>query len=227
MPVYKLPEEPYFPDPGLAREDGLLAIDGDLSPERLVQAYANGIFPWYSEGEPIMWWSPDPRMVLFPKEFKRSKSLTRTVKKGVFKVTFDTAFNEVIRQCAVTRKMDKLGTWITEEMIEAYVRLHKLGLAHSVETWQDDKLVGGLYGVSLGSTFFGESMFHLTSDASKVAFWYLVERAILWDFDMIDAQQDTAHLRSLGAETIDREFFLNLLHQSMEKRTRQGSWNLD
>ena len=196
LPVYKLPEEPYFPDPGLAREDGLLAIGGDLSAERLIQAYANGIFPWYSEGEPILWWSPDPRMVLFPKKFKRSKSLTRTVKKGVFKVTF-------------------------------YVRLHKLGLAHSVETWQDDKLVGGLYGVSLGSSFFGESMFHLASDASKVAFWYLVERAILWDFDMIDAQQDTAHLRSLGAETIDRKIFLNLLHQSMTKPTRQHSWNMD
>lgn len=227
MPVYKLPEEPYFPDPRLAREDGLLAVGGDLTPGRLVQAYANGIFPWYSGGEPIMWWSPDPRMVLFPKKFNRSKSLTRTVKKGIFKVTFDTDFESVIQYCSETRRTDEMGTWITEDMIEAYVQLHNMGLAHSVETWRDGKLVGGLYGVSLGSAFFGESMFHLMSDASKVAFWYLVEQAILWDFDMIDAQQDTAHLRSLGAETIDREFFLHLLHKSMEKPTKQGSWNMD
>jgi len=227
MPVYQLPEEPYFPDPNLAREDGLLAIDGDLSPQRLIQAYAAGIFPWYSEGEPILWWSPDPRMVLFPKDFKRSKSLRSTINKGFFRVTFDAAFGEVINQCALVRIKDKEGTWITNEMIDAYVELHQLGIAHSVEAWQDDRLVGGLYGISLGGTFFGESMFHTVTDASKVALWYLVDKLLSWDFDMIDVQQETAHLRSLGAQPVERKKFLHLLHKSLEKPTRKGSWSED
>ncbi len=224
MPVYLLSDEPYFPDPNLAREDGLLAIEGDLSPERLIQAYAAGIFPWYSDGEPILWWSPDPRMVLFPKDFKRHKNLRRTVNKGLFEVTFDTAFREVINQCALTRQEDELGTWITQEMMEAYVVLHEMGLAHSTEVWQDEKLVGGLYGVSLGGTFFGESMFHKVTDASKVALWHLVDKLLSWNFDMIDAQQETPHLASLGAVAIERKKFLHLLNKSLDKPTRQGRW---
>ena len=224
MPVYLLSDEPYFPDPNLAREDGLLAIEGDLNPERLIQAYAAGIFPWYVDGEPILWWSPDPRMVLFPKDFKRHKNLRRTVNKGLFEVTFDTAFREVIKQCALTRQTDELGTWITKEMLEAYVALHEMGLAHSTEVWQGEKLVGGLYGVSLGGTFFGESMFHKVTDASKVALWHLVDKLLSWNFDMIDAQQETPHLASLGAVAIERKKFLHLLSKSLDKPTRQGRW---
>jgi len=224
MPIYLLSDEPYFPDPNLAREDGLLAIEGDLHPERLIQAYAKGIFPWYADGEPILWWSPNPRMVLFPKDFKRHKSLRRKVEKDLFEVTFDTAFDEVIHQCARTRQTDESGTWITKEMIEAYVALHKMGLAHSVEAWQEGKLVGGLYGVSLGGTFFGESMFYGVTDASKVALWHLVDRLLSWNFDMIDAQQETTHLSSLGAVAVERKKFLHLLNKSLDKPTKQGRW---
>ncbi len=224
MPVYLLSDESFFPDPELARADGLLAIEGDLTPERLIQAYANGIFPWYSEGEPIMWWSPNPRMVLFPKDFKRTKSLRRTVNKGLFKVTFDVAFDKVINLCAFTRKNDELGTWITGEIIDAYIALHNMGLAHSVESWLDGKLVGGLYGVSLGGVFFGESMFHLVSDASKLALWHLVDKLLVWDFDLIDAQQETPHLSRLGAVAIERKKFLHLLNKSLARPTKQGRW---
>lgn len=224
MPVYLLSDEPFFPDPELARADGLLAIEGDLTTERLIQAYANGIFPWYSDGEPIMWWSPNPRMVLFPKDFKRTKSLRRTVNKGLFKVTFDVAFEKVINLCASTRKNDEWGTWITGEMIDAYIALHNMGLAHSVESWLDGKLVGGLYGVSLGGVFFGESMFHLVSDASKVALWHLVDKLLSWNFDLIDAQQETPHLSRLGAVAIERKKFLHLLNKSLDKPAKQGRW---
>ena len=225
MAVYRLPDEIIFPDPMQADEDGLLAVGGDLKPERLIQAYANGIFPWYSHGEPVLWWSPDPRMVLFPKDFKRHKNLRRTVNKALFEVTFDKAFGNVISSCALTRETELTGTWITPEMELAYMELHKLGLAHSVETWQNGRLVGGLYGISLGGTFFGESMFHLVTDASKVALWFLVDRLLEWNFDMIDAQQETRHLSSLGAKPVERKKFLHLLKQSLEKPTRQGSWS--
>ncbi len=225
MAVYRLPDEIIFPDPMLADEDGLLAVGGDLKPERLIQAYANGIFPWYSHGEPVLWWSPDPRIVLFPECFKRHKNLRRTVNKALFEVTFDKAFEKVIGLCASTRDNELTGTWITPEMELAYMELHKLGLAHSVETWQNGRLVGGLYGISLGGTFFGESMFHLVTDASKVALWFLVDRLLEWNFDMIDAQQETRHLSSLGAKPVERKKFLHLLKQSLEKPTRQGSWS--
>jgi len=227
MPVYRLPDEIVFPDPGLAEDNGLLAVGGDLKPERLVHAYANGIFPWYSEGEPVLWWSPNPRMILFPKEFKRHKNLRRTVNKAVFNITFDRAFRQVIGQCAAVRKNDNSGTWITRDMEMAYIKLHELGLAHSVEAWQNGSLVGGLYGVSLGGTFFGESMFHLVTDASKVALWHLTNRLLLWNFDMIDAQQETPHLSSLGAKPVERKKFLHLLKQSLKKPTRRGSWSVD
>jgi len=225
MPVYSLPEEIVFPHAQLAEEDGLLAIGGDLSAERLLTAYANGIFPWYSDDSPILWWSPDPRMVLFPDKFKRSKSLRRTVEKNIFEVRFDSKFEDVIRNCGLAKRPEQEGSWITNEMLEAYTRLHKLGFAHSVETYVDGELVGGLYGVSIGKAFFGESMFHHKTDASKVALWHLVDKLIEWDFDFIDAQQETAHLKSLGAEPIERKKFLNLLEIAVRKEGVTGSWN--
>ena len=226
MSIYYLSDEPVFPDPENSEPDGLLAVGGDLSPRRLLAAYAHGIFPWYSDGLPIMWWSPNPRMVLFPGEFKRHKNLRRTVNKNIFEVTFDKNFDAVIEQCAKVRERYDEGTWITGEMIEAYKILHKLGFAHSVETWQNGQLAGGLYGVSLGGTFFGESMFHLVTDASKVALWHLVDRLLQWNFDIIDAQQETSHLKSMGARAVDRKIFLNLLKRSLKKTDRLGSWSI-
>jgi leucyl/phenylalanyl-tRNA--protein transferase len=224
MPVYKLPEEPVFPRPDLAEEDGLLAIGGDLSTGRLLNAYASGIFPWYSKGQPILWWSPDPRMVLFPKNFIRHKNLRRTVDKNVYTWSFDQHFKQVVEQCSRVKRKGQAGTWITDEMKDAYVHLHKLGFAHSVETYDQGKLAGGLYGVSLGSVFFGESMFHLKTDASKVALWHLVDFSIQRGIKLIDVQQDTTHLKSLGAETISREKFLVLLRQNLRTETLQGNW---
>jgi len=226
MPIYQLPEEPLFPNPEMAEEDGLLAVGGDLSPERLLNAYSQGIFPWYSEGQPLLWWSPDPRMLLFPKDFKRSKSLSRTVQSDKFQIKFDRNFEEVINHCSKISRKGQPGTWITEEMKNAYINLHQLGFAHSVETYLDEKLLGGLYGISLGGAFFGESMFHLVTDASKVALWNLVDRALEWNFDFIDVQQDTEHLRSLGAVNADRKKFLILLSESLKKETRKGNWGI-
>jgi len=225
MPVYLLPDEAIFPNPDLAEPDGLLAVGGDLSVERLLQAYANGIFPWYSEGQEILWWSPDPRMLLFPQHFKRSKNLTKTVNTGGFQIRFDNNFKAVITKCSQVNRKDQSGTWITDEMKDAYIKLHEEGFAHSVEAYRDEKLVGGLYGISLGGVFFGESMFHTVNDASKVSLWHLIDRAIEWDFDFVDVQQDTSHLRSLGAKAIDRKKFLFLLKSSLEKPTRKGNWS--
>lgn len=224
MPVYLLPDEAIFPDIKLAEPDGLLAIGGDLSIERLLQAYAQGIFPWYSEGQEILWWSPNPRMLLFPQDFRRSKNLTRTVQSGDFHVEFDENFEAVIMNCSQVSRKAQDGTWITDDMKDAYVRLHEAGYAHSVETYREGKLVGGLYGVSLGGVFFGESMFHIVRDASKFSLWHLVDRACEWNFDFIDVQQDTTHLRSLGADTVDREKFLFLLKESLMKPTQRGIW---
>ena len=224
MPVYQLPEEPLFPHPSEAEEDGLLAVGGDLSMQRLVTAYANGIFPWYSEEHPILWWSPNPRLVLFPEKFKASKSLIRIVKSRKFEIKFDTAFSEVIENCAQVKRQHEEGTWITKEMKEAYIILHKKGLAHSVESYLEGKLVGGLYGVSLGKAFFGESMFHAVSDASKVAFYHLIERLKQWKFNIVDAQVYTDHLVSLGAEEIPRPKFLKILENSVQYDTKVGKW---
>jgi len=211
MPVFELEEHIIFPKPELAREDGLLAVGGDLSPQRLMLAYSSGIFPWYSEGYPILWWSPDPRMVLFPGEFKRHKSLRKEVESHRFEVSFDQDFENVISFCRNVPRPGQEGTWITSEMIEAYIRLFTLGVAHSVEVWEQDKLVGGLYGLKIGKVFFGESMFHLVSNASKVALWHLVDRLLEEDVELIDVQQETSHLASLGARLISRESFLYLL----------------
>jgi leucyl/phenylalanyl-tRNA--protein transferase len=217
MPVFELAEEIAFPPPELAESDGLLAVGGDLSVDRLLLAYSMGIFPWYSEGQPILWWSPDPRLVLFPGEFKSSRSLRQTIKKGIFTVTMNTAFKDVISQCASIHK-DKHGdTWITGEMIEAYLRLHDIGVAHSVESWHGDELRGGLYGVALGGAFFGESMFATMSDASKVALAALVEKLKQWGYDIIDCQVVTEHLRSFGAKEIGRREFLEILRHSLQE----------
>ena len=224
MAVYSLTDEIIFPDPCLAEADGLLAIGGDLSDIRLLTAYANGIFPWFSQEQPILWWSPNPRMILFPKQFKRHKNLRRTVESGKFEVRFDHDFKQVIDNCGNIPRHGQGGTWITAEMKDAYIDLHKKGLCHSVETYFQNKLVGGLYGISIGGAFFGESTFHLVNDASKVALWHLVDRLLDWDFDLVDVQQETDHLRSLGARAIDRKKFLILLKQSLTKKTRQGNW---
>lgn len=208
-----LTDELWFPPFEFATRDGLLAVGGDLSVDRLLLAYRSGIFPWYSEGEPILWWSPDPRMVLFPKRFKVSKSLLRIIQKNEFSITFNTAFADVIRKCAAIEREGQADTWITNDMVDVYQKLHELGHAHSVEVWRDDKLVGGLYGIDLPEqkVFCGESMFSKESNASKVAFYYLIKKLKAEEYTIIDCQVHTRHLESLGAEEIPRTEFLNYL----------------
>lgn len=213
-----------FPDPELADDHGLVAIGGDLSPEYLLSAYAQGIFPWFSEGEPILWWSLDPRMVLYPDQLKVSKSLRQIIRSGRFDIQIDTAFEEVIKQCSSMERKGQDGTWITNDMIKAYIRLHKLGYAHSFETYHDQQLVGGLYGVSLGKAFFGESMFFLERDASKFALYHLVNWCTDHDFHFIDVQQSTAHMKSLGAIDIKRSVFLERLKKALQFETVRGKW---
>ena len=227
MPIFRLVDEPIFPPPDYADPSGLLAVGGDLSKERLLEAYRLGIFPWYSDDQPILWWSPDPRLVLDLKDFGISRSLRKTLKKGVFQVTFDHAFEQVIQACAVVPRAAQNGTWITEEMQEAYINLHGLGYAHSVESWFGGKLAGGLYGVSLGKAFFGESMFHLRTDASKVALATLVEKLKSWDFHFIDSQMTTEHMVRLGAKELPRRIFLKRLQSALRHPTRRGRWHID
>lgn len=202
-----LDDHPGFPDPTLAEEDGLLAIGGDLSTERLLIAYSNGIFPWFSEGEPILWYSPHERCVIYPDKIKMSKSMQKILKQEVFKVTFNQAFAEVIRNCATTERKGQDGTWITNEMQDAYINLHKQGYAHSVEVWLENQLVGGLYGLKVNRVFCGESMFSHVSNASKVALIFLSKMNI----DLIDCQLPNDHLMSLGAEMISRELYMEIL----------------
>ncbi|MEK7816145.1 MAG: leucyl/phenylalanyl-tRNA--protein transferase [Pseudomonadota bacterium] len=214
-----------FPPVETASPEGLLAVGGDLRPERLLAAYRRGIFPWYSDGQPILWWSPDPRAVLFPEKLKISRSLHKTLRAGKFRVTFDQRFRDVMRACALPRSKDPAaGTWITAAMIEAYTELHRLGHAHSVEAWRGTELVGGLYGVALGGAFFGESMFARETDASKVAFVRLVRQLARWGYTLIDCQLYTAHLARFGAEEIPRSTFLHLLAQAQALPGRRGCW---
>jgi len=227
MPIYRLTKDLIFPPPGNAEPDGLLAVGGDLSSDRLLLAYQSGIFPWYGEGLPILWWSPDPRLVLAPGDFHVSRRLARTIKQGRFKITFDVAFSAVILACATVPRRGQDGTWITPAMRRAYIRLHRLGYAHSVESWLDGNLVGGIYGVSLGKCFFGESMFSYESNASKAAMAALVERLKQWDFRMLDAQVTTRHLLSLGAREISRKVFLKQLDAALELPTIRGSWSVE
>lgn len=226
MPVFLLSNEIVFPRPDLALTDGLLAVGGDLSQQRLLMAYQLGIFPWFADGEPIMWWSPDPRLVLYPRELKVSKSLKKVIKKGVFRVTMDLAFVEVIKACAQVRQQNGEETWIVEDMIKAYCRLHESGCAHSVEVWSEGKLAGGLYGVSLGKCFFGESMFTRVSNASKVAFVTLVGHLKALSYDMIDCQTTTEHLMRFGAREVPRGVFLRQLKKSLDAPTKRGKWEL-
>ena len=199
MPVYQLSDEIMFPNPDLAEEDGLLAVGGDLSFERLILAYCNGIFPWYSEGEPILWWCPKPRFIIKPSEINISKSMKRVFNKGEFKVTFDKDFNEVIKNCKELRE-NKEGTWITNEIMEAYINLHKKGFATSVEVYKDQELVGGLYGVKIGKCFFGESMFSKKSNASKVALISICKKLEEEGYIFLDCQMHTNHLESMGGK---------------------------
>jgi leucyl/phenylalanyl-tRNA---protein transferase len=209
-------DTPFPPvEKALKSPNGLLCAGGDLSPARLVAAYSRGIFPWFSEGDPILWWSPDPRMVLFPGELKVSRSLRKSLERGVYETRVDTAFREVIAQCAAPRD-GQSGTWILPEMVDAYTRLHELGFAHSVESWREGELVGGLYGVALGRVFFGESMFSREPDASKVALVRLVERLRAESCELIDCQQATPHLASLGAREIGRAEFAKRVQDSIQ-----------
>ncbi|MEO6833305.1 MAG: leucyl/phenylalanyl-tRNA--protein transferase [Chitinophagaceae bacterium] len=211
MAVWSLEEELWFPPAEKADEDGLLAVGGDLNAERLLLAYRSGIFPWFSEEDPILWWSPDPRFVLFPEKLRVSKSMKQVLRNGLFDYRRNTEFELVIRACAAAPRAGQPGTWISEVMIEAYVRLHDLGIAQSAETWQDGQLVGGLYGVLLGNVFFGESMFSKVSNASKAAFIQMVQDLKNEGVKVIDCQMHTAHLESLGAESISRVDFLRIL----------------
>lgn len=227
MPVYQLSEDLVFPSPYLASKEGLLAIGGDLSLNRLLLAYSNGIFPWYSEGEPILWWSPDPRLVLYPAELKVSRSLKKNIKQNAFKITMDHAFEEVITECARVRLENHEGTWIVADMIQAFCRLHESGLAHSVEVWQDNRLAGGLYGMSLGGCFFGESMFTRVTNASKVALVALVKHLRPLGFAFIDCQITTAHLTRFGAREISRSRYLDELAGALKTPTLRGNWSFD
>ncbi|MDY6823884.1 MAG: leucyl/phenylalanyl-tRNA--protein transferase [Thermodesulfobacteriota bacterium] len=216
-----------FPSPQIADRDGLLAVGGDLNVDRLLAAYRLGIFPWYSEGDPILWWSPDPRLILIPHGIHVSRRLRRTMNKGEFTFTMDTVFEDVITSCANVRRGFREGTWIVDEMIDAYTRLHKAGYAHSVEAWQADRLVGGLYGVAIGSCFFGESMFTTVSNASKAAFVKLTAFLVQNGFAMIDCQVTTPHLVRFGAEEIPREHFLKVLEKCVAQPTLKGKWRLE
>ncbi|TPQ29010.1 leucyl/phenylalanyl-tRNA--protein transferase [Methylomonas sp. HW2-6] len=218
------PEQAFPPlHKALKEPNGLLAFGGCLSPKRIVNAYRHGAFPWFNPGEPILWWSPDPRLVLFPEHLQVSRSLTKTLRKGRFEIRYDTAFKEVIAACAAPRS-DSGGTWITDDMRRAYLTLHHLGIAHSCEAWLDGKLAGGLYGLAIGQVFFGESMFHRETDASKVAFVNLVERLSGWGYRLIDCQVRSEHLLSLGAEEIPRQRFAELLEQLCRQAPAAEAW---
>ena len=226
MPVYLLGDEILFPPVDHA-ENGLLAVGGDLSPERLVAAYSQGIFPWYSEGEPILWHSPDPRFVLTTASFRAPRRLARVRRASGLRLSLDEAFEDVIDACARAPRPGQRGTWITDEMKAAYVELHRLGFAHSAEAWRGEDLVGGLYGVSLGGVYFGESMFARASDASKIAFVALVEQLARWKIDLIDSQVETPHLARFGARAIPRARYLEALRRELSKPTRRGRWSFD
>jgi leucyl/phenylalanyl-tRNA---protein transferase len=227
MSVYRLGAELVFPHPEQSDPSGLLAVGGDLSPARLLLAYAAGIFPWYGPGQPILWHSPDPRAVLRPAALHVPKSLGKTLRRRVYEIRLDSAFEAVIRHCAEAPRPEGEGTWITPEMIDAYVELHRLGFAHSAEAWLEGRLVGGCYGVSLGRAFFGESMFAGRPDASKAAFCALTDQLRRWDFELIDCQVHTQHLERFVAELWPRSDFLAALQASLAHPTRRGAWRLE
>ena len=222
------PSDLRFPPVDVATPEGLLAVGGDLRPERLLEAYRHGIFPWYNDEQPILWWSPDPRTVLFPEKLHVSRSLKRSLRPGLFSVTLDTCFRDVMRHCAGPRpQYPDGGPWITADMLDAYQCLHELGYAHSVEIWQAGELVGGLYGVALGGAFFAESMFTRVPNASKVALVCLVRQLHAWGFRLMDCQQSSPHVTALGAESIPRRDFLDHLTAALELPDRLGRWRFD
>ncbi|MGR9106927.1 MAG: leucyl/phenylalanyl-tRNA--protein transferase [Gammaproteobacteria bacterium] len=214
-----------FPDPenALSDPEGLLAVGGCLSPRRLIKAYRNGIFPWFNPGDPILWWCPDPRLVLYPPEIRISRSLLKALRKNEYQITFDRAFSKVLEGCAAPRK-EASGTWITGAMARAYNQLHQLGYAHSVEAWRQGQLVGGLYGVAIGRVFFGESMFYRASNASKVAFAVLTDKLMQWDYRLIDCQVKTDHLASFGAKQIPRKHFLEAIGRHCNESAAASAW---
>jgi len=212
----------WFPNPENSDRQGLLVIGGDLHPERILQAYTEGIFPWFEPGCPVLWWAPNPRLILYPQDFKISKSLKKSLKKP-FCCSLDTAFPEVIKACANYSNREH-NTWITQEMIQAYTLLHEMGYAHSVEVWLDKQLVGGLYGISLGRVFFGESMFYQVTDASKIALYFLCQTIHKWNFDFVDCQMPTNHLLSLGSKIISRKEYMHRLSLALEHPNKIGLW---
>jgi leucyl/phenylalanyl-tRNA--protein transferase len=224
MPVFQLTEDLVFPPVELTEPLGYLAVGGDLSVERLLLAYQSGIFPWPLDEHPLVWWAPNPRFVLYPEKLRVTKSLRRIITKGEFKITYDQAFPRVIEGCRLTVRKGQDDTWITREMMDAYIRLHEAGYAHSVESWIDGELAGGLYGVSLGRCFFGESMFTKENDASKCAFVSLVQRLKEMGFPLIDCQVETDHLRSFGAREIPRNRFMSELASALTCETLKGNW---
>ncbi|HUS33102.1 MAG TPA: leucyl/phenylalanyl-tRNA--protein transferase [Kofleriaceae bacterium] len=226
MPVFRLDDRLVFPPVHLA-EDGLLALGGDLRPERLLLGYTQGIFPWYAENLPILWHSPDPRMVMTTRDLVVQRSLKKAIRKRPYEVRTDTAFEEVLRGCAESPRPGQSGTWLIPEMIDAYMKLHDLGFAHSFEAWRGDELVGGLYGVSLGAAFFGESMFARATDASKIAFVASVRQLDAWNIGLIDCQVHTEHLERFGAYEVPRLEYLQLLTRALDEPTRRGKWTLD
>lgn len=229
QPFWLDPYPVLFPPTKLALKDpdGLLAVGGALTPEWLLMAYSLGIFPWFNPDEPICWWTPNPRSILYVDQVKVRRSLIKTIRKQHFTVTLDTQFQNIIENCAKSPRPGQDGTWITEEMLEAYCQLHEKGYAHSVEVWSNDKLVGGLYGVAMGKVFFGESMFAYQSDASKIALVALSEQLIAWGFRMIDTQVETEHLKSMGAQLVDRAFFETILQQDTQKTFPPLKWQFD
>lgn len=227
MTVYRLDQRLVFPDAEEADEDGLLAVGGDLSPERLVLAYSSGIFPWYDEGLPILWHSPDPRYVILADRLHVPRSLAKQLRRSRYEIRLDERFSDVIRACARAPRPGQSGTWITEDMIRAYEALHALGLAHSAEAYEDGRLVGGLYGVSLGGAYFGESMYSEAPDASKAAFVTLVRQLARWDIDLVDCQVRTEHTERFGAESWSRSHYLEQLSTRLERPTRRGRWRLE
>ncbi|MBD0403004.1 leucyl/phenylalanyl-tRNA--protein transferase [Flammeovirga sp. EKP202] len=226
MPIFQLEEDNVmFPPARLTDESGILAVGGDLTPKRIIEAYANGVFPWFNPEDPLLWWSPDPRCVLFPENIYVSKSMRQLLRRDTFKVTFDQDFEGVIASCKEIYRPDQGGTWITEEMEEAYNQLHKIGFMHSVEVWENDELVGGLYGGAMQKAFFGESMFSKRSNASKYGFIMLCKNLIEQGYEIIDCQMHTPHLESLGAEEIPRDAFLLYTDRNQQREFDRQNWN--
>lgn len=225
MPIFWLTDELLFPDPHLTGEEGILAVGGDLSIERLLMAYKIGLFPWFNPEDPILWWCPNPRYIVKPNEIKTSKSMRPYFNQKKYRVTLDTVFREVILACQkIPRKGQTGDTWLTDDMMNAYIRLHELGICHSVEVWKEEELVGGLYGISLGKCFFGESMFSRANNASKFGFITIAKELEKRNFWLIDCQQPTDHLISMGAKGIPRDEFLDLMVKNTEETTLIGLW---